>query len=467
MSNTLPKTSNFTQKVRRDVTGGKRGTGGDGIAIDMSVDEDAIIFGAPDDNLTSFAGLVPFGAFLRSVGVIKRLEQFESLKAPNRVYGMPDMIRMLLLALAAGQTRPFGIEVLAGDQGFRKLMNDGIPGLDTVYRDLSRFNDEAATRLGEIVVKFGLDAVAAAVGTQKRVHLDIDTTVLSVFGDPQGAAVGYNPKYHGRKSYQPIIARVAGVNAVVGGFFRPGDRSLGKDDIDAILQTVRAVRERLGMAVEIVVRVDSGGDFAALLDALANEGVKYLIKARWNAKIIDALDMAKWKTVERDALRKATRAITEVVVKPTAWENLGHQPRLVAMVGEDRRGRTTPLPFLDVEGALQVFVTNLTDDPESVTWDYDGRAGIEPLIGELKSDLGLQEMAGSSYAANQAMFLLKLLTLNLLHLFASREFPRIAKWRVKWIRNALILVAGRFATSGRQTFIHVPSCSMLAKRQLN
>lgn len=458
-----------THKVRRDVTGGRRGTGNDGEAVDMGMNEGGIIYGAPDDNLTSFAGLVPYATFLRAEGVFADLEQFDNLKAPNRVYDVADVLRLVLLSLAAGQTRLFGVEFLAGDSGFRKLSNDCIPGIDTVYRDLARFDEPATKKLSALVVKHGLNAVARSLGNTKRVYLDVDTSVLPVFGSLEGAAVGYNPAYHGRKSFNPIVARVAGIQAVVGGFFRPGDRGLGHQDIDAVLATVRAVRAITGAKVEIVVRVDCGGDFATLLDALAREGVKYLIKARWTDAIVKGLYGATWQTVERDALRHATRAITEIVVRPEAWKHLGHQPRVIAMVGEDRRGRELPLPLpgVDVEGATQVFVSNLTDDPESVAWNYDGRAGIEPMIGELKSDLGLCNMAGLSFAANQAMFLLKLLTFNLMHSYASREFPRVATWGVKWIRRALILVAGRFSTSGRQTYMHLPSGSAVAKRYLN
>jgi hypothetical protein len=30
---------------------------------------------------------------------------------------------------------------------------------------------------------------------------DLDSTVVTVFGNQEGAAVGYNPRYRGKKSY--------------------------------------------------------------------------------------------------------------------------------------------------------------------------------------------------------------------------------------------------------------------------
>ena len=40
-------------------------------------------------------------------------------------------------------------------------------------------------------------------------YASIDTTVMPMFGEYQGAVPGPNPKYHGRPSYHPIVARCA------------------------------------------------------------------------------------------------------------------------------------------------------------------------------------------------------------------------------------------------------------------
>jgi len=35
--------------------------------------------------------------------------------------------------------------------------------------------------------------------------LDLDSTVVTVFGRQEGAAVGYNPRYRGKRSYDPLL----------------------------------------------------------------------------------------------------------------------------------------------------------------------------------------------------------------------------------------------------------------------
>jgi len=38
---------------------------------------------------------------------------------------------------------------------------------------------------------------------RSRLILDLDSTVVTVFGHQEGAAVGYNPRYRGKRSYDP------------------------------------------------------------------------------------------------------------------------------------------------------------------------------------------------------------------------------------------------------------------------
>src|SRR5207247_7983043 len=40
---------------------------------------------------------------------------------------------------------------------------------------------------------------------RSRLILDLDSTVITVFGHQEGAAVGYNPRYRGKRSYDPLL----------------------------------------------------------------------------------------------------------------------------------------------------------------------------------------------------------------------------------------------------------------------
>jgi hypothetical protein len=40
---------------------------------------------------------------------------------------------------------------------------------------------------------------------RSRLIFDLDSTVVTVFGNQDGAEVGYNPKYRGKRSYNPLL----------------------------------------------------------------------------------------------------------------------------------------------------------------------------------------------------------------------------------------------------------------------
>lgn len=55
------------------------------------------------------------------------------------------------------------------------------------------------------------------------VTLDVDSTAITRFGHQQGAEVGYNPRYHGRKSHHPLLAFLTELNLIVNFWLRPGN----------------------------------------------------------------------------------------------------------------------------------------------------------------------------------------------------------------------------------------------------
>src|SRR4051812_31477669 len=90
---------------------------------------------------------------------------------------------------------------------FVRLAGGVVPSLDTVYRDLRRFDDQAIEQLEALTVEQGLAPIRDL--KPKHVHLDVDTTVECAFGSQEGALPGPNPRYHAGASYHPILAYCA------------------------------------------------------------------------------------------------------------------------------------------------------------------------------------------------------------------------------------------------------------------
>ncbi len=372
---------------------------------------------------------------------------------------MESQLRLLLDANVVGEARVFGLESLAADPLFVHLAGGVVPSLDTVYRDLCRFDDEAIVDLEALMVDQGLASVRGL--DAKHVHLDIDTTVECVFGSQEGALCGPNPRYHARASYHPILAYCAEAGACVGALLRPGDTGLGDADAPTIGRWIRRFRVAVGGDVQVTMRIDAGGDCAAIYAAAHRAGARFIGKAKLSADLCGAIQSTtRWTTVERDAFGRPSTQVAEITFARDAWKELGYPFRVVAMRTRERDNGKQIQLWSELDYTVQAFVTNdWTTAAEDVAFEYDGRAEVEPAIGELKSGWGIGKIPSQDFRANHAVFLLKLLAHNIMRRFVRWTAPQLATWRIPWLRRVLINVPGRLLRSGRQWTLRVPPVS--------
>lgn len=455
-----------TQKVRRDVRGGKRGQGHRLQALGRRVrraDPRRIRVTTDAQGLTGCAGLVEFGCFLRDQQVDRELaERFGHLKVgPHVVYPMAAQMRLLMDLHCAGEGRVFGLEAMAHDPLFVQLAGGSVPCIDTIYDDLERFDEIEIVALE----KMAAEKVLAQLRRKKpsTLHLDIDTTVTVLFGVQEGALPGPNPRYHGRPSYHPMLMRAAEVEGICGAQLRPGNRGFGGDDVPTIVSWLERVREAVGRDCLIRVRIDAAGDCTALLRELERLRVHYFIKAKISQDLGWSIGQhSRWSTVDHDADGKATRQVANVTFSRKEWVDAGIQPRVVAVRSTERDNGKQIALWPDLDYTVQCYLTNDPDtDADDVSRIYDDRAGCEPVIGELKSAWCIGKAPSAVFSANHAAFLIKVLTYNLYRHFLAEAYPALAHWRTAWARRVTVLRPGRIVRSGRRvslhtTRIHVP-----------
>lgn len=456
-----PATTPSTQKVRRPALGVNRARGHEFQLVRRArrADPRRIRSGKADRNLTGYGGLVDFARFTRSIDFEKHLSAaFADLKlSPWVVYPMGFMMRMMVDLFVMGAARPFELEHAAADPTFRKLAGNLVPSVDVAYDDLRRFDEVHLARLDALV---GRQAIEATKPLRLRdANLDIDSTVAPVFGQQvDGAAVGYNPKYRGRPSYHPLLARLAECRVVVGALLRPGNTTFGAEDVPFVCRMIERAKKALLDDATLYVRIDSAGDCAELLLAVHLLKSFFLTKAHQTPDLQMALLTHRaWRTVDRDADGKPTVQIAELDFRRGSWGDAEALPvRVIAVRRTDRERRSPSFLWPEMEWITDVYLTNdLQGDAEDLVERYDHRAGIEPLIGECKTDWNLGAFGIDSFEANAALLNLKVLALNLLRRFASRVAPRQAAWRTVWLRRLLIAIPGRFVRSGRSTTLRL------------
>lgn len=401
-----------------------------------------------------------FNAFVQSDGLGRRLRRdFGHLKKGRGVvYPMHTQMQLLLDASVAGARRVFDFEALAADPLFAHLAGGAVPSIDVLYDDLRRFEPEDLEKLEALVAEQGLALLRGR--RLPNVTVDVDTTVTPLFGEQEGAHRGYNPRFHGQPSYHPILARIAETDTVLGARLRPGDTTLGDRDVEDLEQWLARLHAAAPRSV-VTVRIDAGGDCAALLSAVDRCAAYFVVKAKQTSNLVAAIQRTKrWRTTDCDAFGKPTRQVAVVDFAREDWPS--DRYRVFAVRTTERLSGKQVCLWDDLEHSVHVYVTNdTTRDIDDLARLYDDRAAIEPLIAELKNAFGIGKASTSDFSANEAAFLLKVLAYNVMRRWVAHSCPSASRWRASWVRRACVLVPARLLRSGGRWVLRLAPRPML------
>jgi hypothetical protein len=144
-----------TSKMRRRELGFKRKGDGQHQERIRRPDPRRLHVEPTEKDLTGVAGLAPFGAFVRELGVDGALHRrFFRLKTGRSViYPMAAQMRLLMDTALAGEERVFGIEALAVDPLFVRLAGGVVPSI-TYFDDHGlRAIDPESPSIDRLVVR--------------------------------------------------------------------------------------------------------------------------------------------------------------------------------------------------------------------------------------------------------------------------------------------------------------------------
>jgi len=125
-----------------------------------------------------------------------------------------------------------------------------------------------------------------------RLTLDVDSTVMTRYGQQQGAAKGYNPTKPGRHSPHPLMAFVSDVRMVANCRLRPGNTG-SANNVVAFPETTL---EHLGNKPVGLLRADSGFCEANFLHEIERRGLNYVIALKLNQPLLYLLRTKPFET---------------------------------------------------------------------------------------------------------------------------------------------------------------------------
>jgi hypothetical protein len=279
-----------------------------------------------------------------------------------------------------------------------------LPAVSTFWRYLQSIGHNQSLSLLRLMGVLRERAWVSLGIHHERIHIDVDTTVETVYGLIQGAKRGHNPGHRGKKGLRPVLAFIAETREYLAGKLRRGETISGREVAQLILSFGKLVPS---CVKRVIVRMDAEMYSWAAVKACLRLGYEFIISAK---RTRPPFDPKGWYSVGRNKEIQYNHCFFQ----PSGWEKACRfvAQRIPKEKESDPREPVQFELFEDDRYKYRIFVTSLPSKPHQVIQEYDGRAGAESLIGEAKRE-GLAAIPTQKFQSNQAYFQIVMFSYNL------------------------------------------------------
>lgn len=395
-------------------------------------------------NLTPFGGAGVIRRFFEKHGLKERLSELEVPGRRESEYSPGQIFLSIIFGVVLGKNRPSHMEVFRSDQVFQRLAGLlGFPVPSTITRFLGGLKVSVARSLAGINRELR-HRFRCEYKDRRRITLDLDSHVTTVYGNQQRADLGWNPKKKGRKSFHPLLCFDGETRDYLGGKFRSGSSHTGKGAVDFVKGIIKGLPEHSSFRR---LRADSGFFSLEFLKFLADNSIEYFVVVPLQPWVQRLLKSRRFKSHNRRL------AFADFKIE------LGRKlvVRLVAVRKKLRSGER-PKKNLKLFGGMeaiydyQVIATGSASPPLEVWQTYNKRACCENFIKEGIYSFGLDRIVSHNWAGNRAWFELLMISYNLMNWFKETAAEEGERGKPMWstLRDRLIIVVGRLVFhSGR------------------
>src|SRR5216684_1440767 len=401
--------------------------------------------------LSHFGGSYFFHEFLRVLHFRNYVAGQIHYPRRNRDYSVSQMLLALVHPILLGLDRIETAALLHSDETFQYLTGlQSFPDPQTLRRFLLNAPADLREQLHRANDRL-LQRFIHLPKHRSRLIFDLDSTVLTVFGHQEGAEVGYNPRYRGKRSYDPLLCLEANSSFLWDVELRRGDAGTwaGSEELLAccFLSTPSDIRE-------LRVRADAGFGYGPVLDMLEARLAQYAVVARMIPSLKRALRGLRYEPMN------PRWEIAEFEHQPHNWS---HARRCI--VARKRIEETDPEPTLFTleRYAYRAWHTNLPLTPAGVWHFYDGRAGMEPRIREIREDYALRKIPTHAFAANALYLEVIRFAYNLVTAFQRTCLPE--EWQnltLSKLRHRLFWLPGELTRSQNRPTLRLVNSPLIA-----
>lgn len=168
----------------------------------------------------------------------------------NRAYSPEQLIIQFMTSLWCGANRYVHLDISRFDKSIQKIFGwKRMPEHKAFQRYFNKFDLPTSNKVFEGLYSWFFDNLK-----YDNLTIDIDSSVLTRYGEQQGAEKGYNKHKPGRKSHHPIIAFVSEIEMIANFWLRSGDAHTANNFKAFLEETVSFFNnKKIGL-----LRLDSG-----------------------------------------------------------------------------------------------------------------------------------------------------------------------------------------------------------------
>lgn len=363
--------------------------------------------------ITPWGGMVFLKQMMQKIGFRAFIESNTDLPEPksNRGYKTSTIIESFITSIWCGANRFMHTEVTRHDVALGKIFDwKETPAQDTYKRFFSKFNQVTNQKVSDQFYSWIFDNFKFDNFT-----LDIDSSVMTRYGEQEGAKKGYNPAKRGRASHHPLIAFIADVKLVANMWLRSGNTSSSNNFLSFLEDTLSKLKNK----TVSLIRLDSGFFNTEILDYLEKKLMDYIIAVKFTHPIQRLIhDNKNWIILDTGI------EICEQMYQSALWG----KPRRIVIVRQRIKERPqAPGKQLRLFAEEEIYknyrysayVTNMKLAPAEIWRIYRGRAEAENRIKELKYDFGFDSFNLKDFYATEAALTCAMLAYNLMALFRT------------------------------------------------
>jgi hypothetical protein len=396
--------------------------------------------------VTPWGGMVFLKQMLDKIRFRDKIKTCDSLPSQNsnRGYLKEIILESFVTSIWCGANKFLHTEVTRQDRTLAKIFDwKRVPGQDAYKRYFSKFTQATNYEVGKYFFKWIFQNLNI-----DYITVDIDSSVMTRFGDQEGAKKGYNPTKKGRKSHHPLIAFVNDVKMVANFWLRSGDTNSASNFVSFLESTLENLEgKKIGL-----IRLDSGFCQKNVLDYLEKKELNYIVAARFTRPIQHLINQQDvWLPIDTDV--GTGIEICSKNYTADKWE----VPRRIVIVRQCLKVRPSatgrqlslfPEDEIHKNYRYSAYVTNQEQGASDIWRSYRARGDAENRIKELKADFGADSFNLKEFYPTEAGLIFVMLAYNLMSIFKIFVLQEKSQKTLSTLRFRVFAVGAYFEKVG-------------------